>query len=96
MDLNLNIIQVIRLHLRKIGEILQQFCAKVNVKVNIHQASWGTFSEIGASGNADCYRNELDMVPGSLFLLEQNVPMKESLGTLGNGQQFNIPELMNC
>ena len=33
---------------KKIGEILQQFCAKVDVKVNIHQASWGTFSEIGA------------------------------------------------
>ena len=77
---------------KKIGEILQQFCAKVNVKVNIHQASWGTFSEIGASGNADAIGMSWTWFPDPYFYLNKMFH-EESLGTLGNGQQFNIPEV---
>lgn len=77
---------------KKIGEILQQFCAKVDVKVNIHQASWGTFSEIGASGNADAIGMSWTWFPDPYFYLNKMFH-EESLGTLGNGQQFNIPEV---
>ncbi|XCP85041.1 ABC transporter substrate-binding protein [Roseburia hominis] len=77
---------------KKIGEIFQQFCAQIGVTVNIHQAAWGTFSEIGASGNADVISMSWTWYPDPYFYLNKMFH-EESLGTLGNGQQFNIPEV---
>lgn len=77
---------------KKIGEIFQQFCAQIGVTVNIHQAAWGTFSEIGASGNADVIAMSWTWYPDPYFYLNKMFH-EESLGTLGNGQQFNIPEV---
>lgn len=77
---------------KKIGEIFQQFCAQVGVTINIHQAAWGTFSEIGASGNADIIAMSWTWFPDPYFYLDKMFH-EESLGTLGNGQQFNIPEV---
>lgn len=77
---------------KKVGEIFQQFCSKIGVTVNINQAAWGTFSEIGASGNADVIAMSWTWYPDPYFYLN-GMFHEESLGTLGNGQQFNIPEV---
>ena len=77
---------------KKIGEIFQQFCAQINVNVEIHQAAWGTFSEIGASGNADVIAMSWTWYPDPYFYLNKMFH-KESLGTLGNGQGMDIPEV---
>lgn len=77
---------------KKIGEMFQQFCAQIDVTVNIHQAAWGTFSEIGASGNADAIAMSWTWYPDPYFYLNKMFH-KESLGTLGNGQQFDIAEV---
>ena len=77
---------------KKIGEIFQQFMAKIGVTVEIKQAAWGTFSEIGASGNADVIAMSWTWDPDPYFYLNKMFH-KESLGTLGNGQQFDIPEV---
>lgn len=77
---------------KKIGEIFQQFCAAVGVTINIHQAAWGTFSEIGASGNADVIAMSWTWYPDPYFYLNKMFH-EESLGTLGNGQGMNIPEV---
>ena len=72
--------------------MFQQFCAQIDVTVNIHQAAWGTFSEIGASGNADAIAMSWTWYPDPYFYLNKMFH-KESLGTLGNGQQFDIAEV---
>lgn len=77
---------------KKIGEIFQQFMAQVGITVNINQAAWGTFSEIGASGQADVIAMSWTWYPDPYFYLNKMFH-EESLGTLGNGQQFNIPEV---
>lgn len=77
---------------KKIGEIFQQFMAQIGVTVKINQAAWGTFSEIGASGNADVIAMSWTWDPDPYFYLNKMFH-KESLGTLGNGQQFDIPEV---
>lgn len=77
---------------KKIGEIFQQFVKAIGVDVNIHQAAWGTFSEIGASGNADVISMSWTWYPDPYFYLNKMFH-KESLGTLGNGQGFDIPEV---
>ena len=77
---------------KRIGEIFQQFMAQIGVTVNIHQAAWGTFSEIGASGNADVIAMSWTWDPDPYFYLNKMFH-EESLGSLGNGQQFNIPEV---
>lgn len=79
---------------KKVGEMFQQFCAAVNVDVKIHQAAWGTFSEIGASGKADVIAMSWTWFPDPYFYLNKMFH-KESIGTLGNGQQFNIEEVNN-
>lgn len=77
---------------KKIGEIFQQFVQQIGVTVNIHQAAWGTFSEIGASGNADVIAMSWTWYPDPYFYLNKMFH-KESLDTLGNGQRFDIPEV---
>ena len=77
---------------KKIGEIFQQFAQAIGVTVKINQAAWGTFSEIGASGNADVIAMSWTWYPDPYFYLNKMFH-EESLGTLGNGQQFNIPEV---
>lgn len=77
---------------KRIGEIFQQFAQAIGVTVNIHQAAWGTFSEIGASGNADVIAMSWTWYPDPYFYLNKMFH-KESLGTLGNGQCFDIPEV---
>ncbi len=77
---------------KMVGEMFQQFMAQIGVTVNIHQAAWGTFSEIGASGNADVIAMSWTWYPDPYFYLNKMFHT-ESLGTLGNGQQFDIPEV---
>ncbi len=77
---------------KRIGEIFQQFMAQIGVTVNIHQAAWGAFSEVGASGNADVIAMSWTWDPDPYFYLNKMFH-KESLGSLGNGQQFDIPEV---
>lgn len=77
---------------KRVGEIFQQFMQQIGVKVNINQAAWGTFSEIGASGNADVIAMSWTWYPDPYFYLNKMFH-QESLGTLGNGQQFDIPEV---
>ena len=77
---------------KKIGEIFQQFAQAIGVTVKINQAAWGTFSEIGASGNADVIAMSWTWYPDPYSYLNKMFH-EESLGTLGNGQQFNIPEV---
>ena len=79
---------------KKVGEIFQQFMQQIGVKVTINQAAWGTFSEIGASGNADVIAMSWTWYPDPYFYLNKMFH-KESLGTLGNGQQFDIEEVNN-
>lgn len=77
---------------KKIGEIFQQFCAQINVDIVINQAAWGTFSEIGASGNADIIAMSWTWYPDPYFYLNKMFH-EESLGTLGNGQGMDIDEI---
>lgn len=77
---------------KKTGEIFQQFLQQIGVTVKINQAAWGTFSEIGASGNADVIAMSWTWYPDPYFYLNKMFH-KESLGTLGNGQQFNVAEV---
>lgn len=77
---------------KKVGEIFQQFMAQIGITVEINQAAWGTFSEIGASGNADVIAMGWTWYPDPYFYLNKMFH-KESLGTLGNGQLFDIPEV---
>lgn len=77
---------------KMVGEIFQQFMQQIGVTVKINQAAWGTFSEIGASGNADVIAMGWTWYPDPYFYLNKMFH-KESIGTLGNGQQFDIPEV---
>lgn len=77
---------------KMVGEIFQQFMQQIGVTVKINQAAWGTFSEIGASGNADVIAMSWTWYPDPYFYLNKMFH-KDSLGTLGNGQQFDVPEV---
>lgn len=77
---------------KMVGEIFQQFMQQIGVTVKINQAAWGAFSEIGASGNADVIAMSWTWYPDPYFYLNKMFH-KDSIGTLGNGQQFDIPEV---
>lgn len=77
---------------KRIGEIFQSYMAEIGVTVEIHQAAWGTFSEIGASGQADVIAMSWTWDPDPYFYLNKMFH-EESLGSLGNGQLFNVPEV---
>lgn len=64
----------------------------LGVKVNIHTNEWGTFSEIGASGEADIFAMSWTWYPDPFFFLNK-IFHTSAIGSLGNGQGFSKPEV---
>lgn len=73
--------------------IFQQFMkTNLNIDVQIKTEEWGVFSEIGSSGKADIYGMSWTWYPDPFFFLN-NLFHSNQIGSLGNGQGFNMPEM---
>lgn len=77
----------------KMATLFQAYLSQnLGVKVNIHTSEWGTFSEIGASGEADIFAMSWTWYPDPFFFLNK-IFHSSAIGSLGNGQGFNKPEV---
>lgn len=77
----------------KIATIFQQYMKQnLNIDVQIKTAQWGTFSATGASGKAPIYSMSWTWDPDPYFYLNQMFH-SSAIGSLGNGQGFNDPEV---
>lgn len=75
--------------------IFQQYMKEnLNIDVQIKTSEWGTFSEIASSGKSDVYGMSWTWYPDPFFFLN-NLFHSNQLGSLGNGQGFNSPEMDN-
>ena len=73
--------------------IFQQYMKQnLNIDVQIKISEWGVFSDIGSSGKADIYGMSWTWYPDPYFFLN-NLFFSEQIGSLGNGQGFNMPEM---
>lgn len=77
----------------KVATIFQQYMKQnLNIDVQIKTAQWGTFSATGASGKAPIYSMSWTWDPDPYFYLNQMFH-SSAIGSLGNGQGFNDPEV---
>lgn len=77
----------------KVATIFQQYMKQnLNIDVQIKTAQWGTFSATGASGKAPIYSMSWTWDPDPYFYLNQMFH-SSAIGSLGNGQGFNSPEV---
>ncbi len=77
----------------KMATIVQQFWkTNLNVDVEIMTSEWGTFSEIASKGNAEIFGMSWTWYPDPFFFLNK-IFHSESIGSLGNGQGYNNPEV---
>ncbi len=77
----------------KIATIFQQYMKKnLNVDIQIKTAQWGTFSAMGASGKAPIIAMSWTWDPDPYFYLNKMFH-SDAIGSLGNGQCFNNPEV---
>jgi len=75
----------------KMATLFQAYLGQnLGVKVNINTSEWGTFSEIGASGEADIFAMSWTWYPDPFFFLNK-IFHSNAIGSLGNGQGFNKP-----
>lgn len=80
-------------HRVKMATILQQFLKmNLNVDLEIQTSEWGTFSEIGSSGNADIFAMSWTWYPDPYFFLDK-IFATSAIGSLGNGQGFSNSEV---
>ena len=80
----------------KMATLFQAYLQQnLNVNVNINTSEWGTFSEIGASGQADVFGMSWTWYPDPYFFLNKLFYSGE-IGSLGNGQGYNNPEVDKC
>ena len=80
----------------KMATLFQAYLQQnLNVNVNINTSEWGTFSEIGASGQADVFGMSWTWYPDPYFFLNKLFYSGE-IGSLGNGQAYNNPEVDKC
>lgn len=80
-------------HRVKMATIVQQYLKmNLNVDVDIQTSEWGTFSEIGSSGNADIFAMSWTWYPDPFFFLNK-IFASDAIGSLGNGQGFSNPEV---
>lgn len=77
----------------KMATIVQQFWKmNLNVDVEIITSEWGTFSEIASKGNAEIFAMSWTWYPDPFFFLDK-IFHSEAIGSLGNGQGYNNPEV---
>lgn len=77
----------------KMATIVQQMLKEnLNIDVSIKTQEWGTFSEIGAKGNAPIFAMSWTWYSDPFFFLNKMFHSSE-IGSLGNGQGFNSPEV---
>lgn len=77
----------------KMATIVQQMLKEnLNIDVDIKTQEWGTFSEIGAKGNAPMFAMSWTWYPDPFFFLNKMFHSSE-IGALGNGQGFNNSEV---
>ena len=67
----------------------------LNVNVNINTSEWGTFSEIGASGQADVFGMSWTWYPDPYFFLNKLFYSGE-IGSLATARVTIIPEVDKC
>lgn len=73
----------------KMATLFQAYLEQnLGVKVNINTSEWGTFSEIGASGEADIIAMSWTWFPDPYFFLNK-IFHSSAIGSLGNGQGFS-------
>jgi peptide/nickel transport system substrate-binding protein len=73
--------------------IIQKYLKdNLNINVQIKTSEWGTFSAIGAGGKAPIYGMSWTWYPDPYFFLN-NLFHSKQIGSLGNGQGFNVPEV---
>lgn len=77
----------------KVATIAQQYLKEnLNIDLSIKTSEWGTFSEIGAKGQAPFYLMSWTWYPDPFFFLNKMFHSSE-IGSLGNGQGYNNPEV---
>lgn len=77
----------------KVATIAQQYLKEnLNIELDIKTSEWGTFSEIGAKGDAPFYLMSWTWYPDPFFFLNKMFHSSE-IGSLGNGQGYNNPEV---
>lgn len=80
----------------KMATLFQAYLKQnLNVNVNINTSEWGTFSEIGASGQADVFGMSWTWYPDPFFFLNK-IFATSSIGSLGNGQGYSNAEVDAC
>ncbi|MGL6201481.1 MAG: ABC transporter substrate-binding protein [Lachnospiraceae bacterium] len=70
----------------------QNMKENLNIDIQIKTSEWGVFSEIASSGKADIYGMSWTWYPDPFFFLN-NLFDSSQIGSLGNGQGFNMPEM---
>lgn len=77
----------------KLASLFQEYLKQnLNVDVKINTSEWGTFSEIGASGQADVFAMSWTWYPDPYFFLNK-IFHSSAIGSLGNGQGYNNPDV---
>lgn len=77
----------------KMATLFQAYLKQnLNINVNINTSEWGTFSEIGASGEADVFAMSWTWYPDPYFFLNK-LFHTSAIGSLGNGQGFSNGEV---
>ncbi|WZL73811.1 ABC transporter substrate-binding protein [Clostridiaceae bacterium 35-E11] len=77
----------------KMATILQAYLKQnLNVDLEIKTVEWGTFSDIASKGKAPIYGMSWTWYPDPYFFLNYMFHSSQ-IGSLGNGQGFNKPEV---
>ncbi|WP_286680870.1 ABC transporter substrate-binding protein [Tepidanaerobacter sp. EBM-49] len=77
----------------KMSTIMQNYLKQnLNIDMKIQVSEWGTFSDIASKGKAPLYGMSWTWYPDPYFFLNQMFHSSQ-IGSLGNGQGFNNPEV---